>query len=136
MSKKGFGRFAIGAAIGTGLGLLFAPKKGEETRKELKKKIDELIESAKEIDTKEVKDNFDKKVQKLQADLKDLDKETALKIAKEKGEKIADEASKLVDMAVEAGKPMVEEAAEEVRKKAVKVTKDVLKKLEKEEKKA
>ena len=43
MSKKGFGRFALGAGIGAGLGMLFAPKSGTELRSDLKKKIDELI---------------------------------------------------------------------------------------------
>ena len=43
MSKKSIGKFISGAAIGVGLGFLFAPKKGSETRKELKGKIDELI---------------------------------------------------------------------------------------------
>ena len=36
MSKKsGLGKFLAGAAIGVGLGILFAPKSGAETRKEL-----------------------------------------------------------------------------------------------------
>ena len=35
MGKNGFGKFALGAAIGAGLGLLFAPKSGEENRKAL-----------------------------------------------------------------------------------------------------
>ena len=30
--KKGIGKFVFGAAIGAGLGLLFAPKKGSELR--------------------------------------------------------------------------------------------------------
>ena len=39
MSKKfGIGKFIAGAAVGAGLGILFAPKKGEDTRKVLKKK--------------------------------------------------------------------------------------------------
>ena len=32
MSKKGFGKFLAGASLGAGLALLFAPKKGSETR--------------------------------------------------------------------------------------------------------
>ena len=42
MSKKR-GRFLLGAGIGLGLGLLFAPKKGEETRRDLTKKLNELL---------------------------------------------------------------------------------------------
>ena len=58
MKKNNFGKFVAGAAVGAGLGLLFAPKTGKEMRKELKKKIDELIEKTKEIDVDEVKENI------------------------------------------------------------------------------
>ena len=44
MSKKGLGKFVAGAAVGAGLGILFAPKKGTEIRKELKEKIDDLLD--------------------------------------------------------------------------------------------
>ena len=55
MNKKGgIGKFVAGMAVGVGLGLLFAPKSGAETRKELKKKIDELINNVKNIDVKDV----------------------------------------------------------------------------------
>ena len=53
MSKKtGLGKFVIGAAIGAGLGVLFAPKKGSEVRKQLKDKIDDLVAQIKKIDIK------------------------------------------------------------------------------------
>ena len=134
MSKNsGFGKFLLGAAVGLGLGILFAPKKGSETRKDLKEKLDELVEKIKDIDKEELKVNFDKKIKKLKSDLADLDKEKVLKVAKEKGEKIVKEATNLVNMAIEAGKPVVQDAAEKVRVQAVKVTKEILKKLEKEE---
>ena len=49
MSKKRKGGFLAGALVGAGLGLLFAPKKGSETRRELKLKIDDLTNKVKEI---------------------------------------------------------------------------------------
>ena len=48
MSKRGglFGLLA-GIGIGVGAGMLLAPKSGEELRKDLSKKFDELLEKSK-----------------------------------------------------------------------------------------
>lgn len=135
MSRKSGGlfKFIAGVGIGVGAGMLLAPKKGEELRKDLKKKIDELLNKAKEIDVKEVSDDFVKKINVLKDEIEDLDKEKALAIAKKKGEELKVKANELLDLAREKGTPVVEKAVEEVRQKAIQVTKEVLKKLEKEE---
>ena len=59
--KCGLGTFVAGAAVGVGLGLLFAPKSGAETRKELKEKMDELLQNIKEIKMDDVKENLQNK---------------------------------------------------------------------------
>ena len=133
--KKGCGKFLVGAALGAGLGLLFAPKKGSDMREDLKKQLDKLLNQIKDIDTEEVKKEFDKRVNEIKDDLKDLDKEKVLDLAKEKALVLKDKAEDLVDLAVEKGTPVLQKAAEELRIKAIAVTKDVLKKLEKAEKK-
>ena len=63
--KKGFGRFLTGALVGVGLGVLFAPKKGSETRKDLKRVIDDFLEALKDIDVDEVRENIETKILKL-----------------------------------------------------------------------
>lgn len=135
MSRKSGGlfKFIAGVGIGVGAGMLLAPKKGEELRKDLKKKIDELLNKAKEIDVREVSDDFVKRINELKDEIEDLDKEKALAIAKKKGEELKVKANELLDLAREKGTPVVEKAVEEVRQKAIQVTKEVLKKLEKEE---
>ncbi len=137
MSKEkgsGIGKFIAGAAIGAGLGILFAPKKGSETRAALKAKMNELVAQIKNIDMDEVKEEFNQKVAEIKADLADLDKERVLEIAKEKAAQLKEKAQELVDLAIDKGTPILRDAAEEVRLKAIEVTKDVLKKLEKENK--
>ena len=109
---------------------MFAPKKGEETRKELKEKIDELINRAKDLDKEEVKETIQNKIEEIQSELADLDKEKVIKIAKKKAAQIQDMAEELVDYAVEKGTPVLEKTANAVREKAIDVTKQVLKKLE------
>lgn len=131
MSKKsGLGKLLAGVALGTGIGMLFAPKKGEEMRADLKAKMQELINSAKELDKDEVKATIESKIELIQNELEDLDKEKVLKIAKKKAKDIELMAQDLVDYAIEKGTPILEKTAESVRKKAIVVTKDVLKKLE------
>ncbi|MBQ7136992.1 MAG: YtxH domain-containing protein [Bacilli bacterium] len=132
--KKGFGKFLLGAAVGAGLGILFAPKKGSETRRELKEKLDELANKVKGIDLEDVKESIETKIAEIKEELSALDKEKALKIAKEKGKAIKKKSEELVDLAVKKGTPVLQKAAEEVREKAIEVVKEVLNKLEKKEK--
>ena len=131
MSKKnGLGKLVAGIGIGAGLGMLFAPKKGSELREDLKKKINELTDKVKEIDVEEVKKEFNTKVDEIKNDLEDLDKEKALKLAKEKGALLKTKTDELVELAKEKGTPVLVGIAEDLRQKAIEVTKDVLKKLE------
>ncbi len=136
MSKKsGMGKFILGAGIGAGLALLFAPQEGSKTRKELKDKLAELYEKAKQIDVEDVKADVLQRVEELRMQVKDLDKEKALDIAKSQAKKIEKKANELYDIAKEKSTPVVEKAAKEVKETALKAAKEVVSRLETEEKK-
>ena len=135
MSRKscGFGKFLLGGCVGAGLALLFAPQDGKKTRRDLKLKLDELVEKVKELDPNEVKTDIIKKVEELRMELSDLDKEKALNIAKNQAKKVGKKAGELVDYAKEKSTPVVEKAVEEVRTATLKAAKEVVNRLEEKE---
>ena len=133
MSKKsGLGKFILGAGIGAGIALLLAPQEGSKTRKELKIKLDELLDKAKQIDVDDVKADIIQRVEELRMGVKDLDKEKALEIAKSQAKKIEKKANELYEVAKEKSAPVIEKAAKEVKETALKAAKEVVNKLEEE----
>lgn len=133
MSKNGFGKFLAGVAVGIGIGVLVAPKKGSETREELKEKMAELIDKAKNLKKEDVKLAIETKVNEIKAAIADLDKEKVLEIAKKKAKQIKNMAEDLATFVADKTSPVIKKSADAVRDKAIVATKSILEKLEKKE---
>lgn len=133
MEKKKGGKFLLGAAVGAALGVLFAPAKGSETRKALKKTLDDLVTKVKEVDLEEVKIAFDEKIEAIKTELEDLDGEKVVKIAKDKARDVKIKAEELFALAKEKGTPVLQDAAKEVLEKVIEASEETIKKLEKKE---
>ena len=132
MSKKsGLGKFALGAGLGAAFALLFAPKKGSDLRKEIKKKIDAFMADVEDLTVAEIKEEFTNKVEEIKKGIEELDKETVVKAAKKKGEELKKQAVELVNLAKEKGTPVLEGVAEDLKEKTISVAKEVIEKLEK-----
>ncbi len=134
MGKKGLGKFLTGAAIGGALGVLFAPKKGSESRKDLKDKASQLAGKVKNADYKEIKKEIEDKIANLKKEVADLDKEKALTIAKDKASKLKKQANDIVALAIEKGTPVLEKTAQEAKEATIKVLNATIKKLENDKK--
>ena len=133
MSKNGFGKFALGAGIGAGLALLFAPKKGSDLRRDIKRKFDEFMTDVDKIEVEDIKESFTEKVDEIKKELEDLDKEKVEKIAKKKAKELQRKAEDLVDLAKEKGTPVLEGIADDLKHKVICVCTEVINKLERGE---
>lgn len=132
MSKKsGLGKFALGAGIGAAIALLFAPKKGSDLRRDIKKKFDAFMADVENLTIADIKEEFANKVEEIKKGIDELDRETVVKAAKKKGEELKEKTAELVNLAKEKGTPVLEGIAEDLREKTVSVAKEVIEKLEK-----
>jgi len=134
-SRGGFGKFLFGCALGAGVALLITPNTGKENRKILKKKIEDLYDYLSNLDYKEVGENIMARLDDLKKDLEAMDKETALRIAREQRDKIVKKANELYEYSKEKATPHIEKMTRDIKDKTLVVAKDVVKKLEDSEKK-
>ena len=125
--RSGVGKFVAGALVGVGLGVLFAPKSGEETRKELKAKWDELVAKIKELDVQEVKQSLLNKIEEIKLEISELDKEKVAAAAKKKAAQIKAKLDSLYEEAKAKATPAVEKAVDDLRNKTVRVLKSTIK---------
>lgn len=119
-----------GVAVGAAAGVLLAPKSGAETRKDLAKKFNEVVDKAKNLKKEDVEKYVTEKIEKIKKEIASLDKETVLANAKKKSKEIQKQLEDLVDVAKKKGNEELSKATEALRVKALEVSKDVVKKLE------
>lgn len=133
MSQNKFGRFLSGVLVGIGLGILVAPDKGENTRLELRKSFDKLINTIKDIDIESTKAALINKLAEIESDLTDLDTAKKTDIVKEKTELINQKCDELISVANNTDANMLNDAIKEVKKNTTKLASTVINSLEESE---
>ena len=134
--SSGWGKFFLGAAVGAGLALLFAPQSGKETRAMLWNKMVYLKKKLEEIEPEDVKNKAIEIMDDIKTTLRDLDKEKVKEIIQEKSLYAIAKADELITLAKEKGTPVFQKAAYDIKDKTSDVLKDVANKLDESNKKA
>ena len=129
MKKSKLGALVAGIGIGAAAGMLLAPKSGEETRKDIKNKAKQIGKKVKDIDLNQVKEDLVKEFDKFKNEMKDMDKDKAMKLAKEQGTKLLDKCEDLITMAKEKSAPMIEKTGKDIKKKLSEMLADASEKL-------
>lgn len=129
MKKSKLGALVAGIGIGAAAGMLLAPKSGEETRKDIKNKAKQIGKKVKDIDLNQVKEDLVKEFDKFKNEMKDMDKDKAMKLAKEQGTKLLAKCEDLINMAKEKSAPMIEKTGKDIKKKLSEMLADASEKL-------
>ena len=129
MKKSKLGALVAGIGIGAAAGMLLAPKSGEETRKDIKNKAKQIGKKVKDIDLNQVKEDLVKEFDKFKNEMKDMDKDKAMKLAKEQGTKLLAKCEDLINMAKEKSAPMIEKTGKDIKKKLSEILADASEKL-------
>ena len=119
-----------GALIGVSLGVLFAPKKGSETREDLKKGYKKITKKMGDIEKEDVEEFIRDAKKEIEAELKDLSREKVLSKAHDKAREIKIRCDEILEMATVAGNKALEKGVSEFKKETVKVLKEIINKLE------
>lgn len=119
-----------GAIIGGVTGLLFAPRKGSETREKIKRSFIDLKIKVQSLDKKDIKKYIEKKLDDLDIEIVKLDSEVEYQKAKKQAKKIIKKINKLINYTKKKGMEEFEELIEDLKERAEEISEEILTNLE------
>lgn len=127
---KSVGIASVGALAGATLGVLFAPKKGSETREDMKKKAKKMTKKVKTLEVEDLQEMVKCKLRDFERELKDLEKEKDKKSLEKKTKEIGKKVDHLLEEIKEDGNDLLEAAILEFKETSLKTTDKMIAKLE------
>ena len=120
------GAMVGGARVGGAAGILFAPRKGSETREKIKDSINSLLEKTQSIDKEDIKKYIEKELEKIDLEIVRLDELDSYKKAKRQAKKILKKIDKLIKYTKKKGMQDFEDLTNELREKAEEISEEIL----------
>lgn len=119
-----------GMLIGGTLGIIFAPRKGSETRQKIKLTFVNLKNKVSNIDEKDVKHYIEKKLNDIDNDIELLENTLEFKKAKKQAKKIIKKINKLITYTTKKGYEEFQELIIDLKEKANEISEEILTNLE------
>lgn len=119
-----------GIVLGGTLGVLFAPRKGSETREKIKLTFVNLKNKVSKIEEEDIKYYIEKKLNEID-DIEVLEGTLEFKKAKKQAKKVIKKINKLIDYTTKKGYDEFEDLITDLKEKASEISEEILTNLEK-----
>ena len=120
-----------GIVLGGTLGVLFAPRKGSETREKIKLTFVNLKNKVSKIEEEDIKYYIEKKLNEIDDDIEVLEGTLEFKKAKKQAKKVIKKINKLIEYTTKKGYDEFEDLITELKEKASEISEEILTNLEK-----
>lgn len=120
-----------GMVLGGTLGVLFAPRKGSETREKIKLTFVNLKNKVSKIEEEDIKYYIEKKLNEIDDDIEVLEGTLEFKKAKKQAKKVIKKINKLIDYTTKKGYDEFEDLITDLKEKASEISEEILTNLEK-----
>lgn len=120
-----------GIVLGGTLGVLFAPRKGSETREKIKLTFVNLKNKVSKIEEEDIKYYIEKKLNEIDDDIEVLEGTLEFKKAKKQAKKVIKKINKLIDYTTKKGYDEFEDLITDLKGKASEISEEILTNLEK-----
>lgn len=120
-----------GIVLGGTLGVLFAPRKGSETREKIKLTFVNLKNKVSKIEEEDVRYYIEKKLNEIDDDIEVLEGTLEFKKAKRQAKKVIKKINKLIDYTTKKGYEEFEDLITDLKEKASEISEEILTNLEK-----
>ena len=120
------GAMVGGALLGGAAGILFAPRKGSETREKIKDSINDLLERTQSIDKEDIRKYIEKELENIDFEIVKLDELDSYKKAKRQAKKVIKRIDKLIKYTKKKGMEDFEYLTNELKEKAEEISEEIL----------
>ena len=120
-----------GIVLGGTLGVLFAPRKGSETREKIKLTFVNLKNKVSKIEEEDIKYYIEKKLNEIDDDIEVFEVTLVFIKAKKQAKKVIKKINKLIDYTTKKGYDEFEDLITDLKEKASEISEEILTNLEK-----